>query len=423
MAALTGGLPWPLGLAAAVAAGLLLYVVAARLRLRPASGAAAVALFSAAVVLVEWYAPLGVDGRGALLLGLAACVAVGGRVRGLVAVVACAGAVVVAPVAAVALLVLLGWMALTGGVVRRGRVATRWVLAGGAFLAALAVPVVEFRPDPGPALPPVVLAILSVWALLLVGLLWTRLVWLRPVAVATVATAACTWVPGPDADAAVLVAAAVAVLSVLLAEELRVLLARRVLIAVVAATAAATVLLAPAGSGSAPVGTMSVASAPTPSFPDAVRDTVRARVRPLTIAIPALGVTGPLGELTADPVTAELAAPDDPAQAGWFATGVVPGERGPAVVGGHVDSRAGPGVFAELGTLRPGDLVEITRSDRRTVRFTVTAVRSFPKEGFPTEAVYGPAPGPELRLVTCGGRFDRDRRSYEDNVVVDAVLA
>lgn len=410
-------------------AGLLLCVIAGRLRLRPASCAAVTALFAAAVVLVEWYAPLGVDGRPALLLGLATCVAVGSRVRGVVAALACVAAVVVAPVTAVAFLVLLAWMALTGEVAGRCTPGVRRVLAGGAVLGAAAVPVLEFRPDLAVALPPVVLAVLSFWALLLAGLLWSRLVWLRPVAVATLATLGCAWVPGPDADAAVLVAAAVALLSVLLAEEMRVLLVRRVLAAFVTVTVATLGLLAPSGPArSGPAGSPSVVAAAVPaptarSAPDSAGDVVRVPVRPLMIAVPALGVAGPLGELTADPVTAELAAPDDPALAGWFAAGVVPGDRGPAVVGGHVDSRAGPGVFARLGTLRAGDLVEITRSDGRTVRFSVTAVRSYPKDRFPTEAVYGPAPGPELRLVTCGGRFDRGGRSYEDNVVVDAVLA
>jgi hypothetical protein len=71
----------------------------------------------------------------------------------------------------------------------------------------------------------------------------------------------------------------------------------------------------------------------------------------------------------------------------------------------------------------PGDLVEIRRSDGRTARFTVTDVRFYPKDRFPTDAVYGPAPAPELRLVTCGGVFDRANRNYEDNVVVNAVLS
>jgi sortase (surface protein transpeptidase) len=145
-------------------------------------------------------------------------------------------------------------------------------------------------------------------------------------------------------------------------------------------------------------------------------------IRPVRLSIPAIGVAGPLEDLVADPVTRELAAPDDPALAGWYAAGVVPGERGPAVLGGHVDSRRGPGVFFRLRTLREGDVVEVTRSDASTVRFRVIAVRAYPKDRFPTAAVYGPTAGPELRLVTCGGRFDRVARSYDDNVVVDTIL-
>jgi len=79
-------------------------------------------------------------------------------------------------------------------------------------------------------------------------------------------------------------------------------------------------------------------------------------------------------------------------------------------------------VFFRLRTLKPGDIIDVTRSDGRTVRFSVIAVALYPKDAFPTQAVYGPTSGPELRLVTCGGTFDRSVRSYEDNVVVDAAL-
>ena len=164
-----------------------------------------------------------------------------------------------------------------------------------------------------------------------------------------------------------------------------------------------------------------MAAPPAPQVADPVARPV-VPVRPVAITIPTLGVAGPLENLTADPVTGELAAPDDPSRAGWYAAGVVPGDAGPAVVGGHVDSRSGPGVFFGLRELRPGDRIEIIRSDGRAVRFAVTAVAAYPKTEFPTAAVYGPAPGPELRLVTCGGQFDRSERSYRDNVVVDAVL-
>jgi hypothetical protein len=418
---LTGPPPWPGGLAAAVLAGALLWVVCARLRLRPPSCAAAVAVFACAVLLVEWYSPDGVDGRGALLLGVAACAAVGGRVRSTVAVLACVAAVAVAPVAAVGFLVLLGWTALHGGLGARWSRGWQQVAAAVAVVAAALVAAAGFAPGAALALPPPALAVLTLWGVLLAGLLHTRLRWLRPVGAALLSLLGCIWVPGVDAAAVVLVAGGGAVLSVVLAEEARSLLTRRLLVAAVASAVAVTALVAPAGVPVEPAHA-AVTAAPEPAAAVEPEPEPGPAVRPVAVLIPALGVDGPLAELTADPVTGELAAPDDPSQAGWFAAGVVPGDRGPAVLGGHVDSRAGPGVFADLHTLRPGDLVEVGRSDGTTVRFTVTAVRRHPKDRFPTEAVYGPAPGPELRLVTCGGVFDRSERSYLDNVVVDAVL-
>ena len=142
-------------------------------------------------------------------------------------------------------------------------------------------------------------------------------------------------------------------------------------------------------------------------------------VRPVALAIPALGVSGPLSELSvAD--NGELLAPVDPGLAGWYSGGVVPGDVGPAVIGGHVDSRRGPGVFFRLRSVRPGDAVEIIRSDGQVARFAVTQVREVSKEQFPTGTVYAPTPRPELRLITCGGPFDWTVRSYTENLVVEA---
>lgn len=410
--------PWPVGLAAAVVAGALLWPIGARLGLRPASRAAATALYASAALLVELYSPLGVDGRAAMLLAVAACLAVGGPARNAAAVVACGVAVLAAPIAAVGFLVLLGSMVFAGGVARRLPAGVRWALGWAALAAAGVVALVGARPGLPLAVPPVALGVLTLWTLLVAALSWQRARWLRPVCAAVAALLACAWLPGPDADAVVLVAAVVAVLTVVVAEESRALLARRMLVAAVAATVATTGLLVPGGGRQAPpaVGAAALVDAGGQAAAPVVT------VRPLSMSISALGVAGPLGELTADPATGELSAPDDPATAGWFSAGVVPGNNGPAVIGGHVDSRAGPGVFSQLRRLQPGDLVEITRSDGQTVRFSVSAVRLYPKDRFPTEAVYGPAPGPELRLVTCGGPFDRTARSYEDNVVVEAVL-
>jgi sortase (surface protein transpeptidase) len=115
-----------------------------------------------------------------------------------------------------------------------------------------------------------------------------------------------------------------------------------------------------------------------------------------------------------------LVPPEDVTTAGWFAQGAAPGDAGPAVLAGHVDSVAGPGVFFRLRSLVPGDPVLVTRADGSVVRFTVTRVARYPKTAFPTGEVYGPTADAELRLVTCGGAFDRAARSYVDDVVVYA---
>jgi sortase (surface protein transpeptidase) len=140
---------------------------------------------------------------------------------------------------------------------------------------------------------------------------------------------------------------------------------------------------------------------------------------PQQVRIPAIGVDSSLAALGVDDAGALVPATDF-ARAGWFSAGTVPGDVGPAVIAGHVDDHTGPAVFYRLADLTPGDTVQVTRSDGGTVDFQVTQVARYPKDDFPTEEVYGPTTGAELRLITCGGTFDTGRRSYRDNVVVYA---
>jgi sortase (surface protein transpeptidase) len=137
--------------------------------------------------------------------------------------------------------------------------------------------------------------------------------------------------------------------------------------------------------------------------------------------VPSIGVDSLLEDLHLDAAGA-LAAPRDFDRAGWYAEGTLPGAVGPAVIGGHVDSRSGPAVFARLGQLRTGDGVEVARAGK-WLTFVVVAVERYPKKDFPTAKVYGPTPDPQLRLITCGGVFDRTHGSYLDNIVVYAVMA
>lgn len=115
-----------------------------------------------------------------------------------------------------------------------------------------------------------------------------------------------------------------------------------------------------------------------------------------------------------------LAAPKNPDRAGWYAGGTVPGDVGPAVIAGHVDSQTGPAVFFELREVSPGDKVVVTLSDGRKTTFRVDRVLTTPKKGFPTDEVFGPTPDAQLRLITCGGPYNRTVGSYVDNTVVFA---
>jgi hypothetical protein len=140
---------------------------------------------------------------------------------------------------------------------------------------------------------------------------------------------------------------------------------------------------------------------------------------PVRLRIPALHVSSALQYLGLEP-DGTVTVPGRPDVAGWYKGGPRPGQQGPAVILGHVDSRAGPGIFFNLYRLKPGTAVLVDRADGSTVTFRVTKVSRVSKTRFPTDLVYTPTLRSTLRLVTCGGSFDYAKRSYRDNVIVYA---
>jgi hypothetical protein len=140
---------------------------------------------------------------------------------------------------------------------------------------------------------------------------------------------------------------------------------------------------------------------------------------PVRVEIPAIGVSSSLVRLGLNP-DRTMEVPGDFQVAGWFTGAPQPGQLGPAVIAGHVDSRTGPAVFYRLRDLRPGDQIRVVRADRRVVRFKVDSLASYPKQSLPPDAVYGATTTPALRVITCAGSFDRSSRSYRDNLVVSA---
>jgi sortase (surface protein transpeptidase) len=165
-------------------------------------------------------------------------------------------------------------------------------------------------------------------------------------------------------------------------------------------------------------------SSPSPAASEpaftAVREVPRSQV-PVRLRIPSLGVDAPVGPV-AKAADGTVEVPTRWEDVGWFDAGARPGEDGPSVLLGHVDSKAGPAVFARLPTAPAGTVVEVVGDRGQVTRWRVERTEQHPKTRFPTEAVYLPALRPELRLVTCGGEFDRATGHYRDNVVVSASL-
>ncbi|MET9777780.1 class F sortase [Streptomyces sp. NPDC006367] len=146
---------------------------------------------------------------------------------------------------------------------------------------------------------------------------------------------------------------------------------------------------------------------------------------PERLDVPALGISAPVTASGLDAEGAIEAPPYERAHAvGWYAAGVAPGAAGTALMVGHVDTDTRPAVFYELSTLEPGQTIRVVRAGDETAEFTVDDVQVLAREGFDARQAYGPRTTgrAELRLITCGGTFDRASGGYTANVVVSAYL-
>ncbi len=174
-----------------------------------------------------------------------------------------------------------------------------------------------------------------------------------------------------------------------------------------------------------PRGTPTLASTPDTSSPSpakggasGVGDFLEASA-PTAIEIPSIGVSSthfvPL-DIQRD---GTISVPGTAQEVGLYDAGPTPGQLGPAVLAAHVDTPSGvPGIFHELGRVKAGDIVKVSRRDGSRLTFTVDRVAAYRKTQFPTELVYkGDFTQAEIRLVTCGGPTDSENE-YRDNVVV-----
>ncbi len=168
------------------------------------------------------------------------------------------------------------------------------------------------------------------------------------------------------------------------------------------------------------VETLAPAPPASPAKPTWVGATPLARSVPVRVQIPAIGVDSELMELGLQ-ADGTMQVPAAGFPAGWYTGAPTPGELGPAVIAGHVDWN-GPGVFADLHSVQIGDQVTVTRADGSAPVFQVVRVEQYPKAGFPTDEVYGDIDRAGLRLITCGGVFNRTTGHHDDNIVVFADL-
>ncbi|MBF8194181.1 class F sortase [Nonomuraea sp. K274] len=161
-----------------------------------------------------------------------------------------------------------------------------------------------------------------------------------------------------------------------------------------------------------------------PPIPAPKTTSAKAKPKPTRIKIPKIKVNAPIGAVT---MTSKgklgTPSPSKPNQTGWYRYSPLPGGVGPAIINGHVSTRKGPAVFDRLRELAKGDQIYVYRSDGKVTRFTVSGIEQTSKTTFPTNRVYGNTANSELRVITCGGVYNKTTHSYTDNIVVYATLS
>jgi len=158
--------------------------------------------------------------------------------------------------------------------------------------------------------------------------------------------------------------------------------------------------------------------------PDGAKGPALHQSPPVSVSIPAIGVTSKLLHLGLNK-DGSIQVPNlitSANEAAWYKYSATPGQIGTSVIEGHVDSYAGPAVFYRLGALRPGNRINVTRADGITAVFRVTGVREYRKDKYPADTIYAPANFAALRLITCGGGYDAVTGHYLGAVVVYASL-
>lgn len=183
---------------------------------------------------------------------------------------------------------------------------------------------------------------------------------------------------------------------------------------ILVATALLTAALAGCDSSSGPPPAPGTATATTPE--------VQAVSRPARIRIPSLQVDANIIDLGLQ-ANGEMQVPPDAKDAGWYTKSPIPGQTGPAVIAAHVNWKGVDGPFAHIDQLKADDQVVIVHDNGAIDTFAVMKVETVPKDDYPADTVYADTPGPELRLITCGGTFDADAHSYTSNVIAFAKLA
>jgi sortase (surface protein transpeptidase) len=144
---------------------------------------------------------------------------------------------------------------------------------------------------------------------------------------------------------------------------------------------------------------------------------------PVRLDVPALDIDANVQDVG---ITARgnMGTPNNFTDVGWYTYGSIPGQQGTALIDGHVDNGLGlAGVFKHLSDIQTGDDIYVINHAGQKVHFVVTDIEYYGYEDAPTSEIFGSGQGaPTLKLITCGGNWVPDQKTYDERLVVTAQL-
>lgn len=150
-------------------------------------------------------------------------------------------------------------------------------------------------------------------------------------------------------------------------------------------------------------------------------------LQPRYISIPAIGVANTRVFSVGVDSNNILGSPANISDAAWYNKSATPGSGGAVLIDAHNGGVTRDGVFAKLGTLEKGDVIEVERGDGQKFRYEVRENESMPLDEVNATGMKKMMESAEsgkegLNLITCDGKWVPRLKQFDRRIMLRAVI-